>query len=44
MLGLEAGARPDIRIAVRAGVVQVQRRRAGIRAIVAITATIREAD
>jgi len=43
VLELEAGATPDIRIAVRARIVQVQRGGAGIRAVIATTAPIREA-
>ncbi|WP_286255016.1 hypothetical protein [Marinobacter shengliensis] len=39
---LRAGAKPDIVVRVRAGVVEVQRAQAGIRAIVAIAATKRE--
>ena len=39
---LRAGAKPDITVGVRAGVVEVQRAQAGIAGIVAIAATERE--
>ena len=39
---LRAGAKPDIRVRIRALVVEVQRRKAGIAAIVAIAAPDRE--
>jgi len=43
-LCLEAGARPTIRIAVRTRIVQVERRRPGIAAIVASATANREAS
>jgi len=39
---LRAGAKPDIRVRIRAGVVEVQRAQAGNAGIVAIAATVRE--
>lgn len=42
-LGSEAGAKTDIRIRIRAGVVEVQRRKAGIGRVRPIAATIRQA-
>ncbi len=38
----ESGAKPDIRVRIRAGVVEVQRPQAGIAGTVAIAATERE--